>query len=169
MSVVTGEGKISGDDSIVALTKEGLNVDLDITVFYHLVEDNASDVFKNLGTNYEEKIIRPEIRSAIREVVAQYEAKDIYSEKRIEASQKIHETLQNNIRNRGIEIESIRLRNVNLPPKLAESIQSKLTAEQDAERYDFILDKEKKEAERKIIEAEGRQESQRIINQSAVV
>ena len=166
MSIIQGEGKRKGSDVISALTKEGLSVDLDMTVFYHLNEDSASDIYKNVGLNYEDKIIRPEIRSAIREIIAEYEAKDIYSEKRQEAAQKIGDNLRKKLDPRGIAIEDVLLRNVNLPSGLAESIQQKLQAEQEAQRYDFILDKEKKEKERKIIEAEGQEEAQKIINQS---
>lgn len=166
MSIVQGEGKITGDDSIAALTKEGLNVDLDMTVLYRLNEERAADVYKNVGLNYESKIIRPAIRTSIRDVIARYEAKDIYSEKRQEASSKILEELVANLEARGIVVEDVLLRNVVLPPNLANAIQEKLQAEQEAEKYDFILAREKKEKERKIIEAEGQQESQRIINQS---
>lgn len=166
MSILQGEGRRQDSDAIAALTKEGLNVDLDMTVLYHLDEDSAAEIYEKVGLNYEEKIIRPEIRSAIREVIAQYEAKDIYSEKRQEAALKISSDLQAKLAPRGVIIEDVLLRNVKLPSGLAESIQQKLQAEQEAQRYDFLLQKEKKEKERKIIEAEGQKESQEIINQS---
>ncbi|MCK5084723.1 MAG: prohibitin family protein [Candidatus Pacebacteria bacterium] len=166
MSVVKEEGQKAGDDSIDALTNEGLTVKLDITVFYHLVEDSASDVFKELGIDYQGKIIRPEIRSAIREVVAGYDSKSIYSEKRDEIIVKIKERMASNIDPRGIAIEQVLLRNVILPAKLDASIQEKLQAEQESQRYDFILEKEKKEADRKRIEAEGQRDAQKTINES---
>jgi len=166
MSIMTSEGKKTGNDSIAALTKEGLNVDLDMTVLYRLDEERASDVYKNVGLTYEDKIIRPAIRTAIRDIIAQYDAKDIYSEKRQEATQKIKEELERTTNDRGIVVEDILLRNVQLPANLANSIQEKLQAEQETEKYDFLLTREAKEKERKIIEAEGQRESQRIINQS---
>lgn len=166
MSVITGEGKRVGADAIDALTKEGLSVGLDITVLYKLNEEKASDVYKNVGLNYEEKIIRSIIRSSIREVIAQYEAKDIYSEKRQEATQAIMDNLKAQIEPRGILIEDILLRNVVLPERLTKAIEEKLQAEQEAQKYDFLLQKEEKEKQRKIIEAEGQKEAQRIINQS---
>lgn len=166
MSIATGEGKRHGADSIAALTKEGLSVDLDITVLYHLEQDRASDVYKKVGLNYEEKIIRPSIRSVIREVIAQYEAKDIYSEKRQEAANKIFVELADQMKPRGIVLEDVLLRNVRLPENLAQAIQEKLKAEQEAQKYDFLLEKERKEAERKRIEAEGQRDAQAIINQS---
>lgn len=166
MSLSRDEGAKLGNDSITSLTKEGLKVDLDMTVLYHLEEEKASDLYKEVGLNYDEKLIRPGIRTTIREVVAQYNAKDLYSEKRAEAAGKILEGLRSSLGARGIVIEDVLLRNVVLPDNLANSIQEKLQAEQEAQKYDFILEKEKKEKERKIIEAEGQKESQRIINQS---
>ncbi len=166
MSITQGEGQLAGPDAIRALTKEGLNIDLDITVLYRLTEEKASDVYRDVGLNYDEVVIRPQIRSTIREIVALYSAKDIYSEKRGEATANILEVLQSSLDPRGIEVEDVLLRNVVLPAKLANSIEEKLQAEQDAERYDFILEVEKKEAERKRVAAEGQRDAQQIINQS---
>lgn len=166
MSIVATEGQRLGDDSIEVLTKEGLKVHLDMTVLYHLIEDRASDVYREIGTNYEEKILRPEVRSVIREIIALYEAKDIYSDKRDEATETIEKKLKENMEVRGIAIESVLLRNVALPVLLTEAIESKLTAEQEAQRYDFVLQREEKEAERKRIEAAGQRDAQSIINQS---
>src|SRR3989338_5295266 len=120
MSVAQGEGERYGADAISALTKEGLAVDLDITVLYHLVEERASDVYRDIGLAYDEIVIRPQIRSVIREVIAQYEAKDIYSEKRQEAAQKIFVILNDQLEPRGIELEDVLLRHVELPKNLAE-------------------------------------------------
>ncbi|MBD3238513.1 MAG: prohibitin family protein [Candidatus Moranbacteria bacterium] len=166
MSVAQEEGRKKGVDSITALTKEGLNIDLDITILYRLNEQEAAKVYKNVGLDYDEKIIRPAIRSTIREVVATYNTKDIYSEKRQEASSNIFKTLEVKVEPRGIVLEDVLLRNVNLPANLAKSIQDKLQAEQEAQKYDFILAREKKEKERKIIEAEGQRDAQQIINES---
>ncbi|MCK4539663.1 SPFH domain-containing protein [Candidatus Parcubacteria bacterium] len=168
MSIAQGEGKRYGADAITSLTKEGLSVDLDMTVLYRIKEEKASDIYRTVGKkeDVDEKIIRPTIRTAIRDVIAQYEAKDIYSEKREEAADKIAENLKNELGDRGIIIEEVLLRNVALPANLANAIQEKLQAEQEAQKYDFILDKEKKEKERKVIEAEGQRDAQKIINES---
>ncbi len=166
MSIIQGEGQRVGADQIAALTNEGLSIDLDITVFYHLQEDKASDVYRDLGVNFQEKIIRPEIRSAIREVIAHYNAKDVYSEKRSEVSDAIQKRMIETIEPRGITIEQVLLRNVTLPQKLSASIQEKLQAEQESQRYEFVLEKEKKEAERKRVEAAGQRDAQAIINES---
>ncbi|EKD67767.1 MAG: band 7 protein [uncultured bacterium] len=166
MSVTQGEGEKVGPDAILALTKEGLQVDLDITVLYHLQEEKASDMYRDVGLDYDNVVIRPLTRSTIREVVAQYDVKDIYSEKRGEASQQILDVLQSKLNPRGIEVEDVLLRNVVLPENLSLSIEAKLQAEQESQRYDFVLEKEKKEAERKRVAAEGQRDAQQIINQS---
>lgn len=166
MSIVQGEGKRANDDSITALTKEGLSVSLDLTTLYRLNESSASDVYKNVGVNYSEKIIRPTIRTAIRDVVASYDAKEMYSSKREEAASKIKDRINQELEARGVILEDVLLRDVRLPENLAKSIQEKLQAEQEAQRYDFLLDREKKEKTRKIIEAEGQRDSQKIINES---
>ncbi len=166
MSVTRGEGQRKGADAIRALTNEGLTVDLDITAFYHLKEDQAASVYRELSTNYVEKIIRPEIRSAIREIIAQYDAKAVYSDKREEIAQAIKDRLVATVGPRGIVVEQILLRNVTLPENLAKSIQEKLQAEQESQQYDFLLERETKEADRKRIEAEGQRDAQKIINES---
>ncbi|HAM88573.1 MAG: Band 7 protein [Candidatus Falkowbacteria bacterium GW2011_GWC2_38_22] len=168
MSIAQGEGKRYTADAITSLTKEGLSVDLDMTVLYRVEEDRASDIYRTIGLkeDIDEKVIRPTIRTAIRDVIAQYEAKDIYSEERESASSKIADKLISELEPRGIVIEQVLLRNVALPANLATAIQEKLQAEQEAEKYDFILAKEKKEKERKIIEAEGQRDAQKIINES---
>ena len=168
MSIAQGEGKISGADAITSLTKEGLSVDLDMTVLFRIAEEKASNIYTTVGIreDIDEKIIRPSIRTSIRDVIAQYEAKDIYSEKRQEAAQKIKDALSADLEQRGIIIEEVLLRNVALPTTLSVAIQEKLQAEQEAQKYDFILQREAKEKERKVIEAEGQRDAQKIINES---
>jgi regulator of protease activity HflC (stomatin/prohibitin superfamily) len=166
MTARQNEGQIQGDDSIAALTKEGLQVKLDITVLYHLEKNKAVEIYKTIGRDYESKIIRPAIRSSIREVVAQYQAEALYSTKREESAKTLLTILKKRIEPRGIMLEDVLLRDVTLPAKLSDAIEEKLKAEQEAQRFDFILDKEKKEAQRKRTEAEGQRDAQRIINES---
>lgn len=166
MSIAPAEGQVKGDDSISSLTKEGLDVNIDFTALYRLEESKASDIYREVGLDYVGKLIRPEIRGVIRDVVSQYEAKELYSEKRQEASSHIATLLRERLESRGIIIEEAVIRNVSLPASLAKAIQEKLASEQEAQRYDFVLEKEKKEADRKRIEAEGQRDSQKIINES---
>lgn len=165
MSIAPNEGQKKGDDSITSLTKEGLEVSIDFTALYRLEEAKASDIYREVGLDYVDKIIRPEIRGIIRDIVSQYEAKELYSEKRQEASGKIFSNLKDKIEPRGIILEEAVIRNVQLPQSLAKAIQEKLSSEQEAQRYDFVLEKERKEADRKRIEAEGQRDAQKIINE----
>ena len=166
MSIAQGEGQKVGNDSIDALTKEGLKVILDLTILYRLEEQRAPEVYRELGTKYQDKVIRPAIRSAIRSVIANYEAKGIYSDKRAEVENSIFDGIKSMVEERGIVLEKVMLRNVILPEKLQVAIESKLEAEQQAQQMEFVLDKEKKEAERKGIEAQGIKTAQETIQRT---
>lgn len=156
-----GEG-----DPITVLTKEGLDVTLDVTILYRLVEDKASDIYSQFGLLYRDVIIRPIIRSVIRQVISEFEAKDIYSEKRQEVVERMRTSLAKEFEPRGLLLEEVLLRDVELPDRLIQSIQDKLTAEQESQRYQFLLEQANKEAERKRIEAAGQRDSQKIITES---
>lgn len=166
MSGTYSEGEVSGDDSIQALASDGGLVWFDVTVLYKLKSDKASVVYKELGLSYEENIVRPAIRSTIRSVAANYPVNELYSTKRSEVQSKIYETLITNIEKRGIQVEEVLLRKVNISEQLSDSIEQKLAAEQEVQRLTFEIQKAEKEAERKKVEAEGQKEAQRIINES---
>nr|WP_321497621.1 prohibitin family protein [uncultured Methanolobus sp.] len=155
MSGVVNEGEVIGDDQIKALTAEGLTLGLDITVRYRLVPDDVSKVHQTLGTNYAEKIIRPTIRSSIREVVSSKTALQVYGEERELVAGEMLTNIADALDNDGIIVEEVLVRNVVLPTRVAEAIEAKLQADQDAQRMIFVKEKEQLEAERKIIEANG--------------
>ncbi|MDY0387448.1 MAG: prohibitin family protein [Methanolobus sp.] len=155
MSGVTGEGQVVEDDQIKALTVEGLTLGLDITVRYRLISDEVSTVHQNLGTNYAEKIIRPTIRSSIREVVSTKTALQVYGEGRELVAGEMLSNIDEALGSDGIIVEEVLVRNVVLPTKVAEAIEAKLQADQEAQRMIFVKQKEQLEAERKIIEANG--------------
>jgi len=166
MSTVIGEGAKRGSDVIVALTKEGLSVSLDMTVLYRLKPDWASDVYKTIGTDYINIIVRPQIRTVIREIVAKYEAKQIYSEEREAIAQEIFDNLRPELIKRGIILERVLLRHVQLPAELTRAIEAKLTAEQEIEKKRFEVQREQEEAFRKIVEAEGIANATKVIQKS---
>lgn len=163
MSAAAGEGRIRGDDSIEALTKEGLTVKLDLTAWYRLMEDKAPNVYRTIGLRYEAKIVRPALKTAIRSAVVKYTAADIYTKKRAQVVSDIESSIKVLMEGRGIIIEKILLRNVILPKRLMDAIGMKLAAEQEAQKMEFVLMKEEKEKERKIIEAAGVKKSNQII------
>ncbi|MBN2015278.1 prohibitin family protein [Candidatus Dojkabacteria bacterium] len=154
------------NDAIESRASDGALIWLDITVLYHLDATKAPEIYKNLGIDYTEKLVRPTIRSSIRGVVANYTVTEIYSTKRDEIQSKLLEGMKEDLETRGIQVEEVLLRKVNLSQTLSASIEQKLAAQQEAEKYDFVLEKEEKEAERKRIEAEGQRDAQQIITQS---
>ncbi|MGQ9465048.1 MAG: prohibitin family protein [bacterium] len=168
MSVAYEEGQIKGDDAITALTKDGLEVKMDLTVWYHLNPEEAAIVYQKIGADYIEKIVRPAARTAIRNTTANYLAIEIYAEKRKDLELEIEKQLADDFSKRGIILEKVLLRNISLPAKVKNAIEAKLEAEQDAQKMEFVLLKEKKEAERKKIEASGIAEAQQIIAQSLI-
>lgn len=155
MSGRSGEGQIAGDDQITALTLEGLTLGMDITVRYRLMSDEVSMIHQNLGTNYAEKIVRPTIKSSIREVVSTKTALQVYGEERQLVAGEMLNNIGNALEGDGIIVEEVLVRNVVLPTRVAEAIEAKLQADQDAQRMIFVKQKEQLEAERKIIEANG--------------
>ncbi|MBI4795596.1 MAG: prohibitin family protein [Deltaproteobacteria bacterium] len=148
-----------------APSKEGLNVVLEVSCLYHLQADQADRIYRQIGSNYEEVVVKPQFRAAIRGVTVRHEAKDLYTSSRELIANEIAEDLAEDMRQRGIMVEKILLRQIQLPKSVVEAINSKLAADQDAQRMQFVLEKEKQEAERKRIEAQGIQDFQKIVSQ----
>ena len=146
-------------------SKEGLTVSLEISGLLHLDPEKAGAVYKTIGTNYSEIIFEPNFRSVSRGVTAGYEAKALYTSEREMLANIILKDLEKLIAPRGIVIESILLRRIGLPPGLTNSIEEKLKSEQESQRMEFVLTKEKQEAERKRIEAQGVSDFQKIVSQ----
>jgi len=168
MSIAAEEGQRYGDDAILSLTKDGLEIAMDLTVWYHLDASEAAIVFQKIGKDYVAKIVRPAARTAIRNTTVKYNAVEIYSEKREEVQIEINKQLEKDLEERGIVLEKVLLRNIKLPAKVKDAIEAKLEAEQDAQKMEFILLKEIKEADRKKIEAGGIASAQRIIAVSLI-
>ncbi len=146
-------------------SSEGLIISLDTTLQYRLDRDKAAQVFQKIGLDFVDKIVEPNLRSAVREVTASHNANALYSSGREEVANQIQELLIRNLAPEGIVVESVLLRDVQLPAMLKTAIEAKQQAEQDALRMSFILQKEKQEAERKRIEAQGIADFQRIVAQ----
>ena len=146
-------------------SKEGLTMDLEGSLLFRLDPEKAADVYKTVGRNYVEIVVYPQIRSAIREVTASYEAKAMYSAEREQIARETFDLFQKMDAGRGIIAEAVLLRKIGLPPVVASAIQEKLKREQEAEQMKFVLQKEQQEAERKRIEAQGIADFQRIVAQ----
>jgi prohibitin 1 len=146
-------------------SKEGLSVQLEISLLFKLDPDNANKIYKTVGPNYSEIILKPQFRSVVRGVTAKYEAKSLYTASREILAGEIMGELTNLVGPRGINIEAAALRQIILPPRLTQSIEEKLQAEQESQRMAFILKKEEQEAERKRIEAKGIADFQEIVSE----
>ena len=150
------------------LTSEGLSVGLDITTLYVLNFANAPEVRNNVGPEgvYQEIIVRPAIRDAIRDVVAQYTAEALYTTAREEISSLIQTQLDELLEPRGVSIQNVLLRDVTLPAVITQAIENKLAAEQAIQERRFRVDEAKEEAQRRIEEANGIAEANNRINES---
>ncbi len=164
MSGVHDEGDKSGDDAIRVLTSDGLEVIIDLTVLYRVQGSSAPKLVRETGLDFRDKIVRPITRTKIRDNAVYYTAIDLYSVKRDEFQTRIYKDIENNFKMRGLELEQLLVRNITLPNKVKAAIEEKINAEQDAQKMFFVLQKEKQEAERKRVEAQGIADYQRIIN-----
>jgi regulator of protease activity HflC (stomatin/prohibitin superfamily) len=164
MSGVNDEGQKAGDDAIRVLTSDGLEVTIDLTVLYRIVAADAPRLLRETGDDFRDKIVRPITRTKIRDNAVYYQAVDLFGNKRDEFQQRIYKSIEEDFKKRGLMLEQLLVRNITLPNSVKASIESKINAEQDAKKMEFVLLKEKQEAERKRVEAQGIADYQRIIN-----
>jgi regulator of protease activity HflC (stomatin/prohibitin superfamily) len=164
MSGVHNEGDQAGDDAIRVLTADGLEVVIDLTVLYRVQSGEAPNIIRQIGYDFKNVIVRPITRTKIRDNAVYYTAVDLYSVKRDEFQARIFKTIEANLKQRGFVLEQLLVRNITLPATVKASIEDKIKAEQDAQKMQFVLQKEKQEAERKRVEAQGIADYQRIIS-----
>jgi regulator of protease activity HflC (stomatin/prohibitin superfamily) len=164
MSGVQDEGTKSGDDAIRVLTADGLEVVIDLTVLYRVMAAEAPKLVRETGLDFRDKVVRPITRTKIRDNAVYYSAVDLYSGKRDEFQTRIFRTIETDFRKRGLVLEQLLVRNITLPAMVKGAIEEKIKAEQEAQKMQFVLQKEKQEAERKRVEAQGISDYQRIIN-----
>ncbi len=145
-------------------SKEGLNVGAEISILYHIEPQKAPDVIRDVGLDYENVLILSVFRSASADICARFFAKDMHSGKRAEIEEAIRIEMDKLLASRGFTIEAVLLKSISLPPGLYTAIEDKLEAEQEAQRMQFILQREEREAERKKIEAQGVRDSQKILS-----
>ncbi len=177
MSGTSTEGTVSGDDSIRTLSKDGLPLPVDVTVTYRPVPSMVPWLYRNIGSNddFVAKIVRPASRAAVRDGVSQFTAQEAYSSKREQLAIAITKRLESYITENlskseaypgdAFIIQQVLVRNIELPDRLKQSIEAKLTAEQESLRMEYVLAKEKQEADRKRIEARGIADFQVVVSQ----
>jgi regulator of protease activity HflC (stomatin/prohibitin superfamily) len=164
MSAVHDEGAVRGDDAIRVLSADGLEVIVDLTVLYKVVPSEAPRILKEVGTDYRNVIVRPICRTGIRNNAVYYDAVSLYSTKRDEFQNRIFSAIESNFKERGLLLEQLLIRNLTLPESVKAAIESKINAEQEAQKMTFVLQKERQEAERKRVEAQGIADYQKILS-----
>lgn len=145
-------------------SKEGLTIQSEISILYKIKPEMAKQIITDIGLDYD-KIITAVFRSASADVTAKFYAKDMHSGERSVIEEQIAIKMNELLKDKGFEVESVLMKSITLPAGLSKAIEDKLAAEQDAQRMEFILLSEKKEAERKIIEAEGTRDAQKIVSE----
>jgi len=148
-------------------SKEGIMVSADISILYRINPEYVHYIISNIGyQTYEQTVIMSVFKSAAPNITSNYLAKDLYTVQRNEIQKDIADHMTEILESKGFIIESVLLKDIQLPPKLQQSIESKLQAEQEAQRMEFVLQKEQKEAQRKVIEAQGYTNAQKILTES---
>jgi len=146
-------------------SKEGLNIRSEVSILYSVTPKEAPDILREIGTDFERNIILPVFRSAVADVSARFFAKDMHTGERATIENAIRDQMMSLLEGRGVVIEAVLLKSIQMPPSLARAIEAKLEAEQQAQRMQFVLQEERQEAERKRIHAEGVRDAQNIIAQ----
>lgn len=156
------------DAPIRVLSADGLEVTIDMTVLYRINPSETPDIRRELGPGltYIDKIVRPTARTRIRDNAVVYNAIELYSAKRDEFQAKIFESIENDFAKRGLILENLLVRNISLPASVKAAIEAKINAEQEAQKMQFVLQKEEQEAERKRVEAQGIADYQEILTKS---
>lgn len=151
--------------SLTIPSKEGLNIMSEVSILYNVIPKEAPEILRNIGPDYERNIILPVFRSAVADVSSRFFAKDMHTGQRAIIEEEIRQQMMKLLDGKGIVIESVLLKSIQMPASLARAIEEKLEAEQNAQRMEFVLEQERREADRKRIQAEGIRDAQNIISQ----
>ncbi len=159
------EEKGKKEDAFFSYVKEGLLVGVELTLWFRLNKDKIIDIHRYIGPDYLYKVIEPAIKGVAKNVISSYSIREIYSEKREEVEKRIEDKMKELLEKDGFLIEKAILKDIKLPPDFLKVIEEKEIAEEEFKKMEYLLEKEKKEAERKKIEAEGKAQAIRIISE----
>ncbi len=154
------------EEEMQVLSSNGLNINVDVTIRVHPTYDKIGELHEDFGKDYINSLVRPEIRSAVRKVIGRFQPEELYSTKREEVQSLIAEDIEENLGKNFITPRATLIRGIALPDRVKDAIEEKIQAEQLALKYEYILQQERKEAERKIIEAEAKSKANQILNAS---
>lgn len=166
MSEAYGEGEARGDEALEGLTKDGQVVKLDVSVRFHIDKTKLDQLHQTIGQAYIDKVVRPHVRNVVRLAVSGYPVTEVYSEKRIELQNLSFRQLQPNFRTNFLILDELLIRRVTFSAEFQKAIEQKQIAQQEAQRMQYVLERERQEKERKIIEAQGEAESIRLKGQA---
>lgn len=153
------------DETMEVLSRNGLSIRVDVSARFMPDKNNLGRLHKEIGREYAERIVIPEIRSSTRKVIGKYDPEELYSTKREAIQNEIFEETKINVSKKHIILDAVLIRSVELPATIKTAIENKLKQEQESKEYEFRLEKEKKEAERKRIEAQGIKDFQDIVSE----
>jgi regulator of protease activity HflC (stomatin/prohibitin superfamily) len=154
------------EETMTVLSSNGLNIALDATVRINPAYTDIGFLHEKFGENYMNSLVRPEVRSSVRKIIGRFTPEELYSTKRDQVQTQIEEELEKTLLNNYVELRAVLIRDIQLPEKVRTAIEEKIEAEQLALKYEYILDQERKEAERKTIEAQAKADANRILNAS---
>lgn len=154
------------EESLEVLSSNGLTIKVEITVRVNPTYDKIGDLHEKFGRDYINTLVRPEIRSAVRQVIGRFQPEELYSTRREEVQSMIHKDIEAALTQNFIALRATLIRDISLPDRVKNAIEEKIQAEQSALKYEYILQQERKEAERKIIEAEAKSKANQILNTS---
>ncbi len=154
------------DETMTVLSSNGLNIDVDITVRINPDPAKIGYLHEQFGENYMTSLVVPEVRSSVRKQIGKFNPEELYSTKRDEVQTMIDQDMEQSLKNNYIQLQAVLIRDIKLPNKVTNAIEEKLEAEQKALKYEYILQQERQEAERKIIEAQAKAKSNEILNAS---
>lgn len=154
------------DEGMTVLSSNGLNIKVDVTVRVHPIYDKIGELHEEFGKSYTTSLVIPEVRSSVRKIIGRFDPEELYSTKRDEVQTMIEKDLEQNLQRNYIALRAVLIRDIELPARVKDAIEEKIQAEQEALKYEYILQREKQEAERKIIEAEAKARANQILNAS---
>lgn len=154
------------EETMDVLSKDGLSIAIDVSLRFRPEPSKIGYLYRAFKNSYIESLIRPELRSAVRQIIGQYTPEELYATKRQEIETRIQEAIRKVLDENHVELKALLFRSIKLPAMIKTAIEQKLTAEQESEKYEFLIQKETKEAERRRIDAEGKAAANRILSAS---
>lgn len=154
------------EETMDVLSQDGLSINIDVSLRFRPKPEKIGYLYKAFKRGYETNLVRPELRSAVRGIIGQYTPEELYATKRQEIESQIEEKTREILDRNHVELKALLFRSIKLPAAIQKSIEDKLTADQEAQKYNYIIEREKKEAERRRIDAEGKATANRILSAS---